>query len=246
MFGTNLDYMLLHPLTHDRNLQREEEMGEVGEEDAFDLNDATARLSKLVARLYHRFPISSSLRYLDLACGLGDISLALAHAGCGHVTGVDSDPRFITRAQLDAQRLNLGKRVGFYCKDIHDWQPKHRFEVILSHEALEHIRDPRGLLKKMRTLLAPGGMAALAFGPLFYSPFGDHMNDFFRCAIPRAGRFFQSKRLCASGENATGRRTLRPTTRRLPGVLILCGIPTSFDTSQKQGGNSSFSESPSA
>ena len=75
MFGTNLDYMLLHPLTHDRNLQTEEEMGEVGEEDAFDLNDATARLSKLVARLDHRFPISSSLRYLDLACGLGDVPL---------------------------------------------------------------------------------------------------------------------------------------------------------------------------
>lgn len=35
----------------------------------------------------------------------------------------------------------------------------------------------------------------MAFGPLFHSPFGDHMNDFFRLQIPWRGVLFSEKAL---------------------------------------------------
>jgi len=43
--------------------------------------------------------------------------------------------------------------------------------------------------------IAPGGIAVLAFGPLFHSPFGDHMWDFFRLQIPWRGVLFSEKAL---------------------------------------------------
>jgi hypothetical protein len=76
MLGAKLDYMLLRPLTHERNRETEEEINEDLLQDcAFDLSGATARLSKLFTRLEGHFPINSSLRYLDIACGTGDITL---------------------------------------------------------------------------------------------------------------------------------------------------------------------------
>jgi 2-polyprenyl-3-methyl-5-hydroxy-6-metoxy-1,4-benzoquinol methylase len=194
MLGNKLDYMILRPFTHSRLLKTEEKMNEAAAQNpTVDTEYADLRLSKLFTRLEGHFPISNSLRYLDVGCGPGDITLALARAGCGHVTGVDMVDRYITRARLGAQQLKLEERVEFVRIDFHDWQPPHRFDVILSHEALEHIREPRAFFARMADLLAPGGVAVLAFGPLFHSPVGDHMDGFFRVPIPWRGALFSEK-----------------------------------------------------
>jgi SAM-dependent methyltransferase len=194
MLGNNLDYMLLRPFTHSRLLKTEEWMNEAAAQNpTADTKYADSRLSKLFKRLEGHFPIDSSLRYLDVGCGPGDITLALARAGCGHVIGVDMVDRLINRARLGAQQLKLEERVEFVCTDIHDWRPPHRFDVILSHEALEHIREPRAFFAQMADLLAPGGVAILAFGPLFHSPVGDHMDGFFRFPIPWRGVLFSEQ-----------------------------------------------------
>ena len=65
-----------------------------------------------------------------------------------------------------------------------------RYDVVLSHEALEHIEDPKFFLQKITQLIEPDGTFILAFGPLFFSSFGDHMGGFFRFQIPWRGIFF--------------------------------------------------------
>jgi SAM-dependent methyltransferase len=189
MFGSHIDYHLLRPLTHARGLQaRPTDTPAVTDK-------PQARLQKLIDRLGGRLPLAPDKRYLDIGCGPGDLTLALARASGGLVTGIDVVQRYIDRAREDATREGLTERARFCCTDIHDWDSRELFDVILSHEALEHIRDVRGLLNGMARRLRPGGSAILAFGPLFYSPVGDHMDAFFRIKIPWRGALFSEQAL---------------------------------------------------
>jgi hypothetical protein len=45
----------------------------------------------------------------------------------------------------------------------------------------------------MADFVTPDGVAVVGFGPLFHSPFGDHMSAFFRAQIPWRGILFSEK-----------------------------------------------------
>jgi SAM-dependent methyltransferase len=194
MLGQTLDYLILRPFSHQRNIRTEEELDSLASQEALLTMEAGSfRLEKLISRLEGNFPISDTLRYLDIGCGQGDIAVALGKAGCRDVTGIDFVPRKIAQATVNAQRLKVDDYVHFVCEDIHGWQPTHKYDVILSHEALEHISNPQAFLQTVANLLDPKGVLILAFGPLFHSPFGDHMNSFFLMQIPWRGVIFSEK-----------------------------------------------------
>lgn len=194
MFGERIDYWLLCPLTHRCNRATEEELNlRASTCEELDVVAAKSRLLKWNARLDGRIPISSELRYLDIGCGHGDLTLAFALAGCGHVTGIDITPRNIERARIHSEQLGLGDRIRFECVDVHRWQPSRLFDVALSHEVMEHMPEPRRFLERLWQLMTPGGVAVFAFGPLFHSPFGDHMHGFFRVPIPWRGVLFSER-----------------------------------------------------
>ena len=194
MFGATIDYWILRPLTHNRKLEADANLdARFGQQTSVDMNAAESRFQKLQNKLQGRFPIQPDLRYLDIGCGTGDITLALAKLGASHVTGLDIIPRCTAAATANAQKLGLSDRVEFVCRDVHDWTPPRPFDVIMSHEALEHIHDVKGFLARLHALMAPDGIAVLAFGPLFSSPFGDHMDAFFRVPIPWRGVLFSEK-----------------------------------------------------
>jgi len=121
--------------------------------------------------------------------------VALARITGATITGVDFLPRSIERARAYAAQQRLGGQVKFVCADLHDWVPEGsgKFDVLMSFDAFEHIEQPRRFLERMATLSKPGGRAVLAFGPLFHSPFGDHMWDFFRVQIPWRGLLFPER-----------------------------------------------------
>src|SRR5262249_59325831 len=77
--------------------------------------------------------------------------------------------------------------------DLYQWTPGEEHDVLMSFDALEHIDAPGAFLRRMADFIVPGGVAVLAFGPLFHSPFGDHMWDFFRLQIPWPGLLFSEK-----------------------------------------------------
>jgi len=198
MLGRVLDYYLLRPFVHAGNLATEESLDRAfAEASPQAFAAALPRLRKIVARFEGALEVKPGLRYLDMGCGTGELTIALARMGAGHVTGVDILPRVIARARAGARELRAGDNVEFVCRDLHAWQPGRKFDVLLSFDALEHIHDPRAMLAKMAALAAPGGIAALSFGPLFHSPFGDHMWDFFRVKIPWRGVLFSEDALLA-------------------------------------------------
>jgi len=194
VFGPTIDYWILRPLTHGRRLATEENLdSSYAAGFKIDLSAATRRVEKLQSRLRGRFPIRPDLSYLDIGCGAGDIAFALAMLGAGKITGVDLMPRNISAAIANRDALHFEDRVDFVCRDIHHWTPPQRYDVVLSHEALEHIRDPHNFIARLGALVKDDGIAVLAFGPLFRSPFGDHMDGFFRVQIPWRGVLFSEK-----------------------------------------------------
>jgi SAM-dependent methyltransferase len=196
MLGATLDYLVLRTLAHRRNRATEEQLDSMfGRTAAGALEEATSKSRKLIDRFEGRFPIDPGLRYLDLGCGSGELTLALAGLGIRHITGVDLLPRNIERARACAEGTRSGEGVRFECSDLYEWIPDEKYDVVLSFDALEHVDAPAAFLRKIAEFIAPRGVAVLAFGPLFHSPFGDHMWDFFRLQIPWRGILFSEEAL---------------------------------------------------
>ena len=195
MFGKTIDYWLLRPLAHGRHPEAEE-LRQL--ERDLGIESATARFEKWNRRLDNEIPIEPDMRYLDVGCGMGEMALALAQRGCGQVTGIDKDPHYIEIAKRCARKAQLQDKVTFECANIHDIPNEKEYDIVLSHEVFEHVERPGDCLRRMDGVLkskSPGGVIIMAFGPLFHSPFGDHLNRFFRFRIPWAGVLFSEDAL---------------------------------------------------
>ena len=196
MFGEKIDYHLLRPLTHRRNLADEEQLNtHFAVAPPPDVAAAAGRLAKLRARFDGHFELHPGQRWLDVGCGRGDLDLALVMAGATDVTGIDIMPRNIEAARSAIPLAPAGTHLHFVCGDIHHWKVERPFDVVMSHEALEHIHDPGLFLTRLRDLARPGGTLYLAFGPLFYSATGDHLDDFFKVQVPWRGVLFNERAL---------------------------------------------------
>jgi SAM-dependent methyltransferase len=196
MFGQTVDYWLLRPLAHSNNRASEEELdARATETKPFDAVKAGRRLQKLMVRFEGNLRIDPNLSYVDVGCGHGDLALALIQAGATDVTGVDIVDRHVAEAMVTAQGVEVTHRPRFVCADINTWRTDRLFDVVISNEALEHIAQPDEFIRSLGRILKPGGVAFLAFGPLFHSPVGDHLNEFFRVELPWRGVLFSEKAL---------------------------------------------------
>jgi 2-polyprenyl-3-methyl-5-hydroxy-6-metoxy-1,4-benzoquinol methylase len=194
VFGERMDYLLLRSMAHDENRATEEELNREGSSSLMAGQEET-KLEKVLERFEGQFPMRPGLRYLDMGCGSGELTLELARILGGNVTGVDFLPRFVDRARARAAAEGLEDAAHFVCADLHAWEPPHPFDVVFSFDALEHIANPRAFMARMGDFLAPDGVAIVSFGPLFHSPFGDHMSGFFRRQLPWRGVLFSEPAL---------------------------------------------------
>jgi 2-polyprenyl-3-methyl-5-hydroxy-6-metoxy-1,4-benzoquinol methylase len=89
-------------------------------------------------------------RVLDVGCGSGALLAALAREGwiC-HC--LDPSAEALARARA---AVPSGK---FFQGTIETFTTEHRFDLITLSHVLEHLADPRAALRKLHSLLAPGG-----------------------------------------------------------------------------------------
>jgi 2-polyprenyl-6-hydroxyphenyl methylase/3-demethylubiquinone-9 3-methyltransferase len=100
------------------------------------------------------------LRVLDVGCGGGVLSEALARLGAD-VTGVDVAERNIRVARHHAAVSGLS--IDYVPGSAEDLAARgERFDVVLNMEVVEHVADPGAFMSACNALVRPGGMMFIA------------------------------------------------------------------------------------
>ena len=112
-------------------------------------------------------------RVLDAGCGAGGTALSLAEEA-RFVVGLDIDARFAgTGTRLQAEKAIPA--AGFVQGDgVHLPFRGQTFDVVLSHEVIEHIYEGPGYLREMARVLRAGGHLYLSTAP-YLSLTGAHL-----------------------------------------------------------------------
>lgn len=98
---------------------------------------------------------------LDVGCGAGLLSEALAESGAS-VTAIDLAPEVLEVAELHA--LERGLAIRYRQIDVESLAREQagQYGLVCCMEMLEHVPDPRAVLKACVALLRPGGLLVLS------------------------------------------------------------------------------------
>ena len=107
-------------------------------------------------------------RVMEVGCGFGGILSIFAAKGAT-VTGIDiHKPSIETAKTLFAER---GLKGTFICSDIFDYSDTQPYDLIILHDALEHIPEKERLMLHLKSFLKADGLLYLRF-PAWQMPFG--------------------------------------------------------------------------
>jgi 2-polyprenyl-6-hydroxyphenyl methylase/3-demethylubiquinone-9 3-methyltransferase len=95
-------------------------------------------------------------RVLDVGCGGGILSEAMAHRGAV-VTGIDLGEAPLEVARQHAEQSAV--EVEYRCISVEDMAEAHagEFDVVTCLEMLEHVPDPASVVRACAQLVKPGG-----------------------------------------------------------------------------------------
>jgi ubiquinone/menaquinone biosynthesis C-methylase UbiE len=106
---------------------------------------------------------SAPAQVLDLGCGLGASSVALARAyPRATILGVDLDIASVAQAQAAAAEAGVADRVTFVVGDATRLASEATFDLVTIFEALHDMSDPVGALRAARERLAEEGSVLVA------------------------------------------------------------------------------------
>jgi len=106
---------------------------------------------------------------VDFGCGTGTEAIELAQNGARKVLGLDIQESGLKLARERARSASVDA-VCEFCSDTNELA-----DLIISLDAFEHFQDPESVLRKMYSLLKPGGAVLASFGPTWFHPYGGHL-----------------------------------------------------------------------
>jgi 2-polyprenyl-3-methyl-5-hydroxy-6-metoxy-1,4-benzoquinol methylase len=96
----------------------------------------------------------AGLDVLDAACGVGYGSALIAGCGAKSVTGVDIDPEAVAYADKHFGRAGTSYAVT----PVEQLRSLGKtFDLVVSFETIEHVREPKVFLREVASVLRPGG-----------------------------------------------------------------------------------------
>lgn len=113
--------------------------------------------------VHRRLTDGSGARVLDLGCGLGWSTIALARAfPAARLTGIDLDAASVEQARRNADEAGLGDRIDFVNTDAAGAGLDGAVDLVTVFEALHDMADPVGALTSVHRLLTPSGAVLIA------------------------------------------------------------------------------------
>ena len=121
--------------------------------------------------------LSEGTRVLDVGCGAGWFSNAIAHYYDCDVTGIDFNPVAVARANEIA--AGLESRAQFEVADLFLYEPPKPLDVVVSVGVLHHTNDCVAAVRRLCTdLLRPGGHVMIGlYHEYGRRPFLDHFRQ---------------------------------------------------------------------
>jgi SAM-dependent methyltransferase len=146
----------------------------------YEMGSSGGNLDRAMSNLCRVFPdfldALVGKRVLDFGCGTGTQVVAMAMNGASFVLGVDTNRRSLEKARALGLKMGLGERVTF--ADHVEGPMKGTFDIVLSHDSMEHFADPARILDDMKSALNENGKIYITFGPPWFAPYGSHMHFF--------------------------------------------------------------------
>ncbi len=166
------------------------------------LHDQSQTLAEL---LHHDTLYPAGSHVLEAGCGVGAQTVILAKNNPQtRFTSIDASPASITAARAAVERAGLSN-VTFQAADIYNLPfAEASFDHVFVCFVLEHLREPGEALRRLRTVLKPGGSLTVIEG--------DHGSTFFHPRSDAAWRTIQCliDAQAAIGGNALIGRELYP------------------------------------
>ena len=105
--------------------------------------------------------LEAGLALLDVGCGPGNITIDLAsRVSPGRVVGIDAAATVVDTARAEA-RARGATAVEFKVADVYELPfDDGEFDVVHSHQVLQHLADPVAALRQMRRVCRSGGLVA--------------------------------------------------------------------------------------
>ena len=128
---------------------------------------------------------------LDFGCGHGYQAVAMAKNGAHYVLGIDINQKFLNDGRESAKIEGLEQKVEFTDKMEKNCLGK--FDIVISQNSMEHYNEPEAILGQMKAAMRKEGKIFITFGPLWFSPYGHHMDVFTK--MPWVNIFFSERTL---------------------------------------------------
>jgi len=122
--------------------------------------------------LFRHLPLPEGRSVLEVGCGDGLVCEYMVNLGAEQVVGVDV---------MQTAGCNFpDQRIKYFCRNGQNLSfSDQSFDMVYSIATFEHIPDPKAVFEEILRLVKIGGYFYIQAGPLFHSPFGHHMFNYF-------------------------------------------------------------------
>jgi len=127
-----------------------------------------------------RMDLASARRVLDLGCGTGVVTRALARRDDfkGEILGVDLSEALIDAAKGFARDEGLSARIDYRVGDAQALEhADSSFDAVVTHTLISHVSDPAALIAQAARVTAPGGVIVIFDGDYSSMTFGAGDSD---------------------------------------------------------------------
>jgi SAM-dependent methyltransferase len=170
----------------DRGLRQEEAFQlSVAQQTSHEITKASGTMGRYLRELP-----SADVDVLDYGCGWGGETLWLARQ-VRSVIGFDVEDSSVSQARAAARDEGISNCSFLSSQDGRIPLDAASVDAVFSTDTFEHVMDLDRAFSEIYRVLRPGGLLVTGFGPLFYSPFGYHLQ--WVCQVPWAHLVFGLK-----------------------------------------------------
>jgi SAM-dependent methyltransferase len=110
-------------------------------------------------QLFRDVGLGPGMRCLDLGCGGGAVTFAMARlvGPDGHATGIDMDDVKLALGRETAAAQGLGN-VSFQAMNVYDFRESRSYDVVYCRFLLQHLTRPVEVVSAMWEAVRPGGV----------------------------------------------------------------------------------------